>query len=91
MSAPRWRTGRRVKLNVYRDDEPMFQCHTPEQATEVVALLNLGEQASADTERLDWLLTNTETVVILREWREGNGVLILETREAIDAARSGKP
>jgi hypothetical protein len=41
--APRWRVGRQVPLNVYRDNAPMFQCHTPEQAAEVVELLNRGE------------------------------------------------
>ena len=41
--------GGKVKLNVYRDDAPMFQCHTPEQAAEVVALLNRGERASVYT------------------------------------------
>ncbi len=38
----RWRVGGKVPLNVYRDDKPMFQCHTPEDAAEVVALLNSG-------------------------------------------------
>lgn len=35
-----WRVGNRVSLNVYLNDAPMFQCHTPEDAAMVVALLN---------------------------------------------------
>lgn len=35
-----WRVGGRVPLNVYEGDKPMFQCHTPEDAARVVALLN---------------------------------------------------
>ena len=35
-----WRTGTKVPLNIYKGDGPMFQCHTPEDAAEVVMLLN---------------------------------------------------
>lgn len=38
-----WRQGNKIKLNVYKNDTPMFQCHTPEQAEEIVELLNIGE------------------------------------------------
>lgn len=38
----RWRTGSKVTLNVYCGDTPMFQCHTPEQAIDIVGLLNAG-------------------------------------------------
>jgi len=36
----RWRVGRKVPLNVYEGNKPMFQCHTPEDAARVVFLLN---------------------------------------------------
>ena len=36
----KWRTGARISLNVYRDDKPMFQCHTPEDASMIVRILN---------------------------------------------------
>ena len=39
-----WRVGRKVPLNVYEDDKPMFQCHTPEEAQRVAALLNEAEE-----------------------------------------------
>ena len=35
-----WRVGGKVPLNVYEGDKPMFQCHTPEDAARIVALLN---------------------------------------------------
>lgn len=35
-----WRVGGKIPLNVYEDDKPMFQCHTPEDAARVVGLLN---------------------------------------------------
>lgn len=40
-----WRTGNKVKLNVYEGDRPAFQCHTPEEAARIVALLNDGAAA----------------------------------------------
>lgn len=62
-----WRTGASVALNVYRGDTPMFQCHTPEDAAEVVELLNLGAAWSSRTadelqtpEGLDALLETTK-------------------------------
>ncbi len=38
-----WRIGGKVPLNVYEGDRPMFQCHTPEDAARIVALLNLAQ------------------------------------------------
>ncbi len=35
-----WRIGGKVPLNVYEGDRPMFQCHTPEDASRVVSILN---------------------------------------------------
>lgn len=35
-----WRVGGKVPLNVYEDNKPMFQCHTPEDAARIVRLLN---------------------------------------------------
>jgi hypothetical protein len=40
----KWRVGGKVPLNVYRDDRPMFQCHTPEDAAEIVGLLNKANE-----------------------------------------------
>lgn len=43
-----WRVGGKVPLNVYEGDKPMFQCHTPEEAARVAALLNsAASQAQA--------------------------------------------
>lgn len=39
---PRFRTGTKVKLNVYDGDRPIFQAHSEESAAELVRLLNLG-------------------------------------------------
>lgn len=46
MNKPIWRVGSKVPINVYRNDEPVFQCHTAEMAAEVVANLNVAEIAS---------------------------------------------
>jgi hypothetical protein len=35
-----WRVGGKVPLNVYEGDRPMFQCHTPEDASRIVSMLN---------------------------------------------------
>ncbi len=35
-----WRVGTKVPLNVYEGDHPVCQCHTPEDATRIVAALN---------------------------------------------------
>ena len=43
----KWRVGNRVPLNVYRGDEPICQCHTPEQAREIVAAMNAAQPESA--------------------------------------------
>jgi hypothetical protein len=45
-----WRVGGKVPLNVYEvtgdrpDGKAMFQCHTPEDATRIVDLLNDAEK-----------------------------------------------
>ena len=41
-----WRVGGKVPLNVYEGDRPMFQCHTPEDAARIVALLNQAPGAA---------------------------------------------
>jgi hypothetical protein len=46
----KWRVGGKVPLNVYEGDRPMFQCHTPEDASRVVELLNKGGEL-AELER----------------------------------------
>lgn len=35
-----WRTGSRVPLNVYKGDVPICQCHTPEDAIDIVTGMN---------------------------------------------------
>lgn len=40
-----WRVGKSVPINVYEGDKPMFQCHTPEDAARIVALLNKASGA----------------------------------------------
>lgn len=42
-----WRVGGTVTLNVYENNKIMFQCHTPEDAARVVALLNRTEALQA--------------------------------------------
>lgn len=54
-----WRVGNRVPLNVYLNDKPMFQCHTPEDAAMVVALLN-GALPPRAVELLEKLLVAVE-------------------------------
>lgn len=57
----KWRVGGKVPLNVYEDDRPMFQCHTPEDATRVVLLLNGQEEAGkliADSESMGRLIAD---------------------------------
>jgi hypothetical protein len=39
-----WRTGRKIELNVYKGDKPMFQCHSRRDAKRAVRLLNWGER-----------------------------------------------
>lgn len=41
---PRFRIGRSVPINVYDNDDPVFQGHTPEKAAELVELLNRGDR-----------------------------------------------
>lgn len=58
--APLWRVGGKIPLNVYEGDAPMFQCHTPEDATRIVEQLNrartaLPEYAKLYMEALDLL------------------------------------
>ncbi len=40
------RTGRKVHLTVYENDNLMFMCRTPEDAARVVKLLNRGAESS---------------------------------------------
>lgn len=35
-----WRVGKRVPINVYKDDAPVCQCQTPELAAEIVRGMN---------------------------------------------------
>jgi hypothetical protein len=50
----RWRVGGKVPLNVYENDEPMFQCHTPEDAARIVAMLNAIEEVD-DVLVVNWV------------------------------------
>lgn len=52
-----WRIGGKIPLNVYENDKPRFQCHTPEEAARIVAILNLGEDAMGLVTRLERILT----------------------------------
>jgi hypothetical protein len=47
-----WRVGGKVPLNVYHHDRPMFQCHTPEDAANIVHLLNLADSSEQTIQRL---------------------------------------
>ena len=38
-----WKVGSKVKLNVYKDDRPICQCHSKEDAGELVAGMNAQE------------------------------------------------
>lgn len=42
-----FRVGGKVPLNVYEDDRPVFQAHTPEDAARLVELLNAGLAAQS--------------------------------------------
>lgn len=44
-----FRVGTKVPLNVYEDDRPIFQTHTPEDAARLVGLLNAGLGCEAPT------------------------------------------
>lgn len=47
-----WRTGRQVPLNVYVNDRPVCQCHSPEDARRIVAGMNYAEaRIAADIEQ----------------------------------------
>lgn len=50
-----WRVGGKIPLNVYENDRPMFQCHTPEDAARIVGMLNAAERAFPDKGIWDWL------------------------------------
>lgn len=93
-----WRVGHKVPLNVYEDDQPMFQCHTPEEAQRIVQLLQDGER---DKARLDWLAARKTEVhfwnnngnrkcSFIENWDAPDAAdALLEAptlREAIDAA-----
>jgi hypothetical protein len=92
-----WRVGSKVPLNVYEDDKPMFQCHTPEDAARVVALLNTSDsQARAellkDRERLDWLEKHGyENTAVRIGGVGGKEIPTKSLREAIDAAMQKEP
>jgi len=48
----KWRIGHKVPLNVYKGDYPVCQCHTPQEALEIVDGMNAKahlEQAAHDT------------------------------------------
>lgn len=47
----KWSVGGKVPLNVYENDRPMFQCHTPEDAERIVSLLNENANLKRDKER----------------------------------------
>jgi transposase len=51
----KWRVGGKVPLNVYEGDSPVFQCHTPEDATRIVALLNTAEEMREALEQSECL------------------------------------
>lgn len=56
LSAPSgpWRTGTKVKLNVYENNAVKFQCHTPEDAERIVRLLNravVADSSLSDKEK----------------------------------------
>jgi hypothetical protein len=53
-----WRVGEKVPLNVYLNDKPMFQCHTPEAAAMVVEKLNANERLTARVAELEWANQN---------------------------------
>jgi hypothetical protein len=42
-----WRVGGKVPLNVYENDRPMFQCHTPEDAARIVAFTERWKRYNA--------------------------------------------
>jgi hypothetical protein len=49
----RWRVGRRVPRNIYRDDEPIAMLATPEIAAEIVAGMNDVERLRAALEAVN--------------------------------------
>ena len=44
----RWRVGRKVPRNIYRDNEPIAMLATPEIAAEIVAGMNEVERLRAE-------------------------------------------
>ncbi len=42
LNIPRWRTGKRVRLNVYAGDRPVCQCHSEEDALAIVNCVNFA-------------------------------------------------
>ena len=44
-----WRVGSKVPINVYEDDAPVCQCHTPEMAARIVRAMN-GHKSTVDPE-----------------------------------------
>jgi len=40
----KWRIGHKVPLNVYKGDYPVCQCHTPQEALEIVDGMNVKDE-----------------------------------------------
>lgn len=57
----KFRVGSKVKLNVYEGDQPIFQCHTSEEAERIVALLN-SHSASEWKLKYEGLLEYCDTI-----------------------------
>lgn len=79
-----WRVGGKIPLNVYEDDKPMFQCHTPEDATRVVGLLNGALRTQGALKELHAIVWG-ECPSLLNEDSGGDARLDCEIRECLRA------
>jgi hypothetical protein len=51
-----FRVGTKVAINVYDGDAPVCQCHTREQAAEIVAAVNFYRTARREVAERCWLM-----------------------------------
>lgn len=81
MAETKWRIGHKVPLNVYKGDYPVCQCHTPQEALELVNGMNAKEELERAAQGA-WHLTQS-----LLAMRDGaTDELITGCADALQAA-----
>ena len=89
-----WKVGSKVKLNVYKDDRPICQCHSKEDAEELVAGMNAQEaqkKTSAAQLRVLARMIQERATIRVSTWAvtigRRNGIRTKISRSSYDAMR----